>query len=143
MQERVLFELDFQYTYDTVCPKIQVYIDNQHCATLDKQSSCKFYHAQDFGSHELRIERSGKDHTCPEQMVQIQRIRIDGIDIRNMMYHKSVCNPEYPEPWATEQREAGVELEKDIIGETVFGHNCTWSFNYTSPFWHFVMEQIR
>ena len=110
----------------------------------------KFTHTCDFDKpHRLTLIRSGKDDSqCKmlpngrklDQILTLTKLKVDGIDIRNIVWSKSINIADYPEPWATEQRAAGNMLEQQAIGVTVFGHNGTWYLDFTSPFYIFIMR---
>ena len=94
-------------------------------------------------THTLTIDRYHKPDNDPDQMIVIDYVAIDDINIRDLAWHTSVFYPQYPEPWASEQRELGIELEDSIIGETWLGHNGKWNFEFTSPFYKFLISKVR
>jgi hypothetical protein len=110
----------------------------------------KFTHTCDFDkSHRLSLTRSGKDDSqCVmlpngrqlDQKLILEKLKIDSIDIRNIVWSQSINIADYPEPWASEQRAAGNILEEEAIGVTTFGHNGTWKLDFTSPFYIFIMR---
>lgn len=134
MNETIVFDIDLTISGD---PKIAVYIDDV------LKDGTTFEHSLDFGNHVLRIVHSGKTNSTPNQHVIINSITIDGIGIRDMVWTDSVCIPQYLEPWASEQRARGIELEERVIGETFLGHNCEWQLPFTSPFYECVMNHVR
>ena len=146
MSERIKFEIHLDIECSRFRPRIKIYVDEQFVfsRSLDSGSHViKFEYTCDFGNHELKILRSGKTNKCPEQNVELKRVIIDGIDIRNIIWINSYNKNKWPEPWASQQREAGIVLEDPVIGETVFGHDCTWTLPFTSPFYKYVMEWLR
>jgi hypothetical protein len=70
----------------------------------------------------------------------LEKLKIDGVDIRNIVWCQSITVSDYPEPWASEQIAAGNILEQEAIGVTTFGHNGVWYLNFTSPFYNFIMN---
>ena len=146
MSEHIKFEIHLDIECSRFRPRIKIYVDEQFVFSRSMDSGghvIKFEYTCDFGDHELKILRSGKTNKCPEQSVELKRVIIDGIDIRNIIWINSYNKNIWPEPWASQQREAGVVLEDPVIGETVFGHNCTWTLPFTSPFYKYVMEWLR
>ena len=146
MREHIKFEIHLDIECSRVRPRIKIYVDEQFVFSRSMDSGShviKFEYTCNFGDHALRILRSGKTNKCPEQSVELKRVIIDGIDIRNIIWINSYNKNKWPEPWASQQREAGVVLEDPVIGETVFGHNCTWTLPFTSPFYKYVMEWLR
>jgi len=102
-------------------------------------------------SHLLEIARYGKDNfqtlildtgERKDQMLSIRKIKIDGIDIQRLIYINSWNEPDYPEPWATEQKNNGVELETKVYAEVDFGFNGTWKLEFSSPFYKHIIESI-
>lgn len=87
--------------------------------------------------------RTNSASTINDQLLWINTVYIDDTNIRDLIHHKSMFYPEYPEPWATEQKNSGIELEKAIIGETIFGHNGRWHFKFNSPFYEFMCRAVR
>ena len=110
----------------------------------------KFTHTCAFDSpHRLTLDRQGKtdaeiriepDGTRIEQWLTIEKVKIDGVDIRNIVWSYSVNIPEYPEPWASDQLAAGKQLKNEVIGDTKFGHNGIWYLDFTSPFYIYIMQ---
>jgi hypothetical protein len=141
--ENIEFQLKFKYTYNDILPDIRIYIDDDLKMVTQNEEHCKFWHKCDFSDHVLRIERTGKTNRCPEQTVELKQVVVDGIDIRNILWIKSYNENYWPEPWATQQREAGEDLEKYVEAELLFGHNCTWRLPFTSPFYNYVMDWLR
>ena len=141
--EIIKFELDFYPEYvDNDFPRVSISIDSEtkfDGSISDSQSSVFFLHTLEFDqSHQLNIKRYGK--TNKPQQLTIKKISIDGIDIRNIIWTHGYNKPIYPEPWASQQRAAGVNLEERVVGETCFGHNGTWTLEFTSPFYKFLYD---
>ena len=76
-----------------------------------------------------------------DQLLHIKSIDIDEIDISGLVY-EGIYTPEYPEPWATQQREAGKELPESFKNVTAMGHNGEWSFKFESPFYMWLLENL-
>ena len=99
----------------------------------------------------LELKRSGKTNKqtvinekgdiLKDQMLHIKSIVIDEIDIGALVY-EGVYTPEYPEPWATQQRSAGTDLPESFKNVTQMGHNGTWRFTFTSPFYMWLLENL-
>ena len=76
-----------------------------------------------------------------DQLLNIQNIEIDEIDIGGLVF-EGMYTPEYPEPWASQQRSAGTELPEKFKNVTQMGHNGTWSFKFESPFYMWLLENL-
>lgn len=118
-----------------------------------KNQTIKFAHTLECNQlHTITIRRYNKtDDQCvilnngqrQDQYLIINQVIIDEIDIQNLIWHRSWYEPEYPELWAREQQAQGIKLEPKVIGETWLGHNGSWHFQFTSPFYQYVINQFR
>jgi hypothetical protein len=143
-QETIDFELSFTSIYSDQAAHATILIDDQikfDGKITDFKTIVSFTHTLDFKQHCLTIQRSGK--TAEDQMLVIDQIKIDGINIRNVIYTDSINEPEYPKLWELQQIKAGNTLEKQVIGETHLGHNSTWRLMFTSPFYQFLMDKMN
>ena len=101
--------------------------------------------------YELIIKRSGKRNSqtvvnakgdiLKDQLLGIKNIEIDEIDIGSLVY-PGVYPPNYPEPWASQQQQAGIELEKSFNNVTKMGHDGTWTLKFSSPFYMWLLENL-
>jgi len=106
---------------------------------------------EDNKEHNLIIKRSGKDKNQTvidskgeiqkDQLLNIKSIEIDSIDIGALVY-EGVYTPEYPEPWATQQRESGNDLKDSFKNVTRMGFNGEWKFTFSSPFYMWLLENL-
>lgn len=149
--EHIKFELSFKTNWWKDPPIVAIYLDDSEkfSGAILKDTVVEFSHNLNFSDHELIIHRSGKNNqqvrfdahgNYQGQELIIDCIKIDGINIRNLIWTDSAYEPDYPEPWASQERAAGVELEKYVVGETNFGHNGVWRLKFTSPFYRFLMD---
>ena len=81
-----------------------------------------------------------KGDILKDQMLHIKSIEIDEIDIGALVY-EGVYTPEYPEPWATQQREAGNELKESFKNVTQMGHNGVWRFTFCITVLHVAVRE--
>lgn len=143
--EFIQFDIDFVSEFTNSTPKIKVYLDDEimhECTMPQGEHRITFFsRLKTNQKHTIKVIRSNK-LPGQDQMVRIVNLRIDKINIRDLVWHTSVYYPDYPEPWATEQREQGIELEYPVYGETWFGHNGTWLFEFDSPFWYWLMKKV-
>ena len=121
-------------------------------ATEDKPHAIEFEQELEEGQeYTLTIKRSGKTlrqtvvnekkDILHDQLLNIKSIEIDEIDIGALVY-EGKYTPEYPEPWATQQREAGTELKESFKNVTRMGHNGNWTFKFSSPFYMWLLENL-
>jgi len=152
LSEQITFEISVISNYWKDPPVLAIYIDNLQKiqkSIIEQSTVIKFNHKLTMGSHVLQIDRTGKSDQQVRknelgifegQDLIIDYIKIDGINIRNIIWTNAYYKPEYPESWATEQRSQGMELEQMVLGETHLGHNGRWSLEFTSPFYIFLMN---
>jgi hypothetical protein len=74
-------------------------------------------------------------------MLHIKAISIDEIDIGSLVY-MGVYEPDYPEPWKSEQIKLGVDLPKTRKFITEMGWNGTWTFSFTSPLYMWLLNNL-
>lgn len=145
MSENIDFEIHFESTYADFPPGARIYVDD-NCkfdGLIDKDMVITFNHKLDFNiPHQLRIERFNKEISRPinnvHQELILKKIKVDNIDIQNIIYSRSYNEPKYPEHWIKQNP----NLESIVIAETHFGFNCTWKLNFTSPFYKFIMNCV-
>jgi len=58
----------------------------------------------------------------------INKIKINGIDLRNLIWSKSVFRH---------------QDRREVIGETWLGLNGTWRLEFNGPFWKFLMDWVN
>ena len=120
--------------------------------TENKPDVIEFEHEFTEGEKsELIIERSGKiegqtvinenGDVLKDQLLHIKSMEIDEIDLGALVY-EGIYTPQYPEPWATQQREAGTELPESFKNVTSMGHDGKWSFKFESPFYMWLLENL-
>ena len=123
-----------------------------HHGTEDKPTVIEFTEGfEPDKEYNLDIKMSGKTgrqtvinekgDILKDQLLNIKSIEIDEIDIGALVY-EGVFTPEYPEPWASQQRKAGHELPKTLKNVTRMGHNGTWTFKFVSPFYMWLLENL-
>ena len=101
--------------------------------------------------YQLILDRSNKDKRqtivnekgdlLKDQLLHIKSIEIDEIDLGALLF-EGVYRPNYPEPWATQQREAGHNIPETLKNSIDLGHNGTWTFTFTSPFYMWLLENL-
>jgi hypothetical protein len=156
--EKLKFKLELHATMWDKPPVAEILInDKSHftgdiTGTEDKPTVVEFEHEFTEGEKcELIIKRSGKDKgqtvvndngdILKDQSLHIKSMEIDEIDLGALVY-EGVYTPEYPEPWATQQREAGTELPESFKNVTSMGHDGTWKFKFESPFYMWLLENL-
>tara|TARA_B110000211_G_C13560900_1_gene327752 strand:- start:13 stop:495 length:483 start_codon:yes stop_codon:yes gene_type:complete len=156
--EKLKFKLELYATMWDKPPHAEILIgDKSHFAgditgTEDKPDVVEFEHEFEEGvDYELIIKRLGKEKNqtvvnnkgdlLKDQLLHIKSIEIDEINIGGLVYD-GLYMPYYPEPWATQQREAGTELPESFTNVTRMGHNGTWGLKFKSPFYMWLLENL-
>jgi hypothetical protein len=156
--EKLKFKLELFATMWNRPPHAEILINNKSffsgdiTGTEDKPDVIVFDHDLNEGEeYNLVIKRSGKKSSqtvinekgdiLKDQMLHIKSIEIDEIDIGALVF-EGVYRPEYPEPWSTQQRELGHEQPETLKNVTSMGHNGTWTFTFSSPFYMWLLENL-
>ena len=155
--EKLKFKLELYATMWNKPPIADISIDSKSyfkeeiTSTKDKPTLVEFEHElEESKSYNLIIDRSGKNKRetvvedgkiVKDQLLHIKSIEIDEIDIGSLIY-EGVYKPEYPELWASQQAKAGNKLPKTIKNSPDLGHNGTWTFSFTSPFYMWLLENL-
>jgi len=127
------------------------YFKEEITGTNDKPTIIEFEHElEENKSYNFIIDRLGKDKKqtivedgkiVKDQLLHIKSIEIDEIDLGSLIYN-GVYKPNYPEPWASQQTEAGNKLPESYKNVTQMGHNGTWTFTFESPFYMWLLENL-
>jgi len=156
--EKLKFKLELYATMWDKAPHAEILIDDKSHYTdyitgsEEKPTVIEFEQEVEEGkSYELIIKRSGKLRNqtvvddkgviVKDQLLNIKSIEIDEIEIGSLVY-EGVYTPDYPEPWATQQKEAGNELIESFKDVTQMGHDGTWRFKFESPFYMWLLENL-
>ena len=155
--EKLKFKLELYATMWNKPPIADISIDSKSyfkeeiTSTKDKPTIVEFEHElEESKSYNLIIDRLGKnkretvvedEKIVKDQLLHIKSIEIDEIDIGSLIY-EGVYTPEYPEQWATQQAKAGNKLPKTIKNSPDLGHNGTWTFTFSSPFYMWLLENL-
>ena len=100
--------------------------------------------------YKIVIHRTNKDDSqtvvdnnqiIKDQLLFIKSIEIDEIDLGGLIY-EGLYHPQYPELWASEQKQAGKELPVSFKNVTSMGHNGRWEITFTSPFYMWLLENL-
>jgi len=156
--EKLKFKLELYATMWDKPPHAEIllndksYFTSDITGTEDKPNVVEFEHELEEGEKgELIIKRSGKTKNqtvvndkgdiIKDQLLHIKAMEIDEIDVGALVF-EGVYTPKYPEPWATQQREAGTELPESFKNVIQMGHDGTWRFKFESPFYMWLLENL-
>ena len=154
--ENIKFKLQLYSEYWSRPPIVEIFVNDQPkymkeiTETKDKPAVIEFTTPLEEAPAILKIKRTGKDirqtvvengEVVKDQLVCIKGIEIDEIDIASLVF-EGTYTPDYPEPWATQQRAKGITLPVSFKEATRLGHNGTWEFKFSSPFYLWLLENL-
>jgi|TARA_R110000782_G_scaffold41706_1_gene95374 hypothetical protein len=156
--EKLKFKLELHATMWDRPPHAEILINDKSyfngdiTGTEQKPNVIEFEHECTEGqAYNFIIKRSGKRRNetivndkgdiLKDQLLNIKSIEIDEIDIGALVY-EGIYQPQYPEPWATQQKQDGIDLPKTFKNVTQMGHNGTWTFSFESPFYMWLLENL-
>ena len=155
--EKLKFVIELYSEFWKNPPIAEVYINDQSKfkdyikGTKDKPTIITFEQGVNEGSeYQLIIDRYNKSEKetnivdgkiLNDQMLHIKSITIDEIDIGSLVY-EGVYKPKYPKRWAQQQKDAGNNLPNTLKNVTAMGHNGTWTFSFSSPFYMWLLENL-
>ncbi len=156
--EKLKFKLELYATMWDKPPHAEILINDKLYFASEITSDEKdptvieFEHELTEGNdYSLIIKRTGKGKNqtlindkgdiLKDQMLHIKHIEIDEIDIGALVY-EGVYTPEYQEPWASQQREAGTDLKESFKNVTQMGHNGEWRLTFSSPFYMWLLDNL-
>ena len=155
--ENLKFKIQLYAQYWDKPPVAEILIGDQSkfkqeiTGTEQNPNLIEFYYDLTEGQeYKFVIHRTNKDNSqtiventkiVKDQLLFIKSIEIDEIDLGGLVY-EGLYYPEYPEPWASEQKQAGKELPVSIKNVTSMGHNGRWELTFTSPFYMWLLENL-
>jgi hypothetical protein len=146
VSENIFFDIILESTYLDHPPELEVIVDNESIGKYvveQPEFHICFRRVMMFNQpHTLELIRSGKTSDST-QMLHIKTIKLDNIDLKNLVLSRSTFNPEYSKSWASEQVANGVKLENQIPGEMYLGHNGVWRFEFTSPIYKLLVAWTK
>ena len=155
--EKLKFVLELYSEFFKNPPKVEILVNDNSkqtkliTGTKAKPDVIEFEHEFNEGEKiELKLSRTNKTSKdtifkdgkiLGDQLLHIKTIVIDDIEIGALVF-EGVYTPEYPEPWATQQAEAGKKLPKSFTNCTILGHNGTWTLTAQSPLYMWLLENL-
>lgn len=151
-KEKILFEIDLIPDYWDKPPHVKIYInqDEKFSDFITEKIKIKFNHTLDFDKkYTLKILRSNwdekqviinKDGSRVNQSLLIDKLKIDGINCQGLINNYGYAIYEYPEAYFKENQNLGIKLPFKTPAATLLTFNANWIFNFSSPFYVFVMK---
>jgi hypothetical protein len=72
-----------------------------------------------------------------DQAIEILEVKFENISTDRMIWAGKYM-PQYPEPWASEQKSAGNLLEPVLFNSTYLGWNGRWELNFSVPIFTWI-----
>ena len=156
--EKLKFKLELYATYWDKPPAVDVYINDEEHYSNDVLGTEKNPTLIEFEQslpadqkYKLILKRHNKDKKqciidstgkiVKDQLLHIKSLEIDEIDIGDLVY-EGVYTPQYPEPWYTQQVKDNKIPPKTFKNVTVMGHNGSWEFEFSAPFYMWLLENL-
>jgi|APGre2960657373_1045057.scaffolds.fasta_scaffold155295_2 hypothetical protein len=93
------------------------------------------------GNHDIIIEFLNKKNTDTvdgkDKAIKIDKIVFNNIESKKFVW-QGTYQPIYPEPWATQQKNLGKELDSVITPAIYLGWNGVWKLTYSAPIFTWI-----
>jgi hypothetical protein len=150
------FDIQLQANFWNRSPSIVVKLNNKIIETFDKfvdkqKTNISFDAELDDGDHQLVIERINKttkdtviedSKIVKDSTVEIIDVIIDKISIDPLLDHANFF-PKYPEPWLSQQIQAGNEPPVSYNYCRTIHHNGEWHLNFGNPVHIWFFQNIN
>jgi len=89
------------------------------------------------GLHSLEIELYNKPDIDPHQSLQISNLSFGQIHSQRFVW-QGVYEPRYPEPWASQQLDQGIQLQSQLHNTDYLGWNGVWRLDFSVPIFTWI-----
>ncbi len=93
------------------------------------------------GNHDIQVNFLNKKNTDTigqkDKAIKIDKIVFNGIESKKFIW-QGIYHPVYPEPWASQQKKIGNELNSVINPATYLGWNGQWTLTYSAPIFTWI-----
>lgn len=93
------------------------------------------------GDHNITIEFLNKKNADTvagkDKAILIDKIIFNGIESERYVW-QGIYSPSYPEPWASQQKKLGKNLNATIKSATYLGWNGKWTLTYSAPIFTWI-----
>lgn len=91
------------------------------------------------GKHALEIELYDKPELDSGQSLTILNLKLGRIQSQQFVW-QGIYRPQYPEPWASQQKEQGIPLQSELFNTDQLGWNGTWRLEFTAPIFTWIHQ---
>jgi len=153
-KENIKFEILVEGIFFDKAPFLEIYIDDviQFSDYIDGLKKIHFFNELQFGvEHTLKLKRSNYDLSQTlikpdgekiDQVLEIKKIKIDDIDCDWLCNDNSYAVFDYPSHVIRNARNREIILPEKTFGSKILTFNGTWIFNFTSPFYEYIMKRM-
>lgn len=145
----VIYKTKIDITVDPVWhqdpPEIRVKIGLGYSWSGKIQELTTFSHEWDSGqgAEQVSVQLVNKKDSDTvgdrDKAVVIKSIRFNNIGTDKMLW-QGRYHPCYPEPWATQQKNAGQELPESLVAHTYLGWNGIWMLDFEIPVFTWIHQ---
>lgn len=136
-------DVDFEIEpiWKNLAPRIQVCLDDHVFwdGEILENKSFQISRLLPIGQKQLLIKFYDKPDHDAYQAIKIKNLRIGKISSPRFIW-KGRYLPQYPEPWATQQRKQGIYLESELHNTDYLGWNGTWLLDFTIPIFTWIHQ---
>lgn len=138
-----LYKVDISFEVNphrkSIPPLTKITLDSELIwnGSLEDVESFEISRYLEKGDHALAIEMYDKPDLDGDQGLEISDLRLGGIYDRSFVWQGVYC-PRYPEPWASQQRELGIDLHPELRNTDYLGWNGIWRLAFTAPIFTWI-----
>lgn len=128
-------------------PKIKVHLDQIPVLIGELEQRREIEIAQPLirGQHLLQVEFFGKTDTLStpdhDHAIVIEDVSFFGIHSEKFKW-QATYQPDYPEPWRSQQVSAGITLDPILRNKDYLGWNGVWRLNFTTPIFTWIHDVL-
>jgi hypothetical protein len=142
---KTLIELNVTPTKCLSYPYLRIGLDNNiwYDGTLSETKSFINDVNLEIGEHSFYIKllykKNENSNPNEDQAVIINYLKFENISADRFIW-SGVYTPEYPEPWATEQKENNIELPTNLTNINYIGWNGIWKLKFDVPIFTWIHQ---
>ena len=136
-------EVVLEPSFEIDPPRIRCWMDNLEATdiVLDEPKTIIINEVMSLAAHSIFIEFYNKtvEDSQPglkDKAVVIKDVRIEGLSTTKIS--QGIYLPQFPEPWASQQREQGIDLFEEFKHSTYMGWNGQWIFDFAVPIYDWI-----
>jgi hypothetical protein len=134
------YPVSFTLTLEPVArPWVRVHSNSiEYCQQLTSITQFKFDYVAS-GQQNVVVEMFDKSDVDPTEMIKIKNLNFYGISDPKFIW-QGQYTPRYPEPWASQQKQQGIELEKVLKSVDCLGWNGVWQLTFDLPIFTWIHQ---